>query len=174
MALMPLMFSLLFFSCKESPKVQGERYFKNNIESSLGWYKHPSVFKTKEAHSGEYVSKIDSVTIYSVLFDLPLSIVNIRWIPVREVKATVWVMFKSENAKGALITELKKNDALIVWNSVKLQDYCKEAGKWYKVEYILNLRENDFSSDDNLFRCYAANDSKGEIFLDDFEIEFLN
>lgn len=171
---MLLILPFLFFSCKESPKVQGDLYFKNNIESSLGWYKNPTVLKTKDAHSGEYVSKIDSVNIYSLGFDLPLSIVNERFLPVTEVKATVWAMLKSKNAKGALITELKKNDSLIVWNSVKLQDYCKEANKWYKVEFILNLREHDFSNNENLFRCYVANDSKEEILLDDFEVEFLN
>ena len=174
MAFIPFIIILFFFSCKESPKVQGELFFKNNIESSLGWYSHPTFYKTKEARSGEYVSKLDSVNIYSFVFDLPLSLVNVRFIPVREVKASVWVMFKSQDAKGALITELKRNGALLIWNSVKLQDHCKEANKWYKVEYVTNLLENDYSSNDNLFRTYAANDSKHEIFLDDFQVEFLN
>ena len=171
---MMLVQSVLFFSCKESPKVQSGLYFKNNIESSLGWYTDATIFKTKDAHSGEYVSKIDSVTIYSLGFNLPLSIVNERFLPVTEVKASVWAMFKSRSAKGALITELKKNDSLITWQSVRLQQYCLEANKWYKVEYILNLKDNDFNNSENLFRFYVANDSKEEIYLDDFEVEFLN
>ncbi len=140
----------------------------------MGWYKNPTVFKTKEAHSGEHVSKIDSANIYSVGFDLPLSIVNERFLKVTEVKATIWAMFKSKNAKGALITELKKNDSLVTWNSVWLQNYCLETNKWYKIEYLLNLSENDFNNNENLFRFYVANDSKEEIFLDDLEVEFIN
>ncbi|MEP7265140.1 MAG: hypothetical protein ABI772_11610 [Bacteroidota bacterium] len=164
---------IVMVSCSESPKRQTGLYYCSDIDAMIGWYKQPSIFKTDNAHSGMYVSKIDSVNAYSVGFDIPNSEVNLEHAKVKEVKVTVWAWLSNENAKASLVVELKKGEQPLQWKEVKLQDNCSNPGDWCKVEQIVKLG-GDLSNDDIHVRTYVINNSKEEVLIDDISIEYIN
>lgn len=172
---MRLLFSLLFISLvavacttKKTEEKTALLSTYNNTEPAE-WNSN-SIKKSTDAHSGMNVATIDSATIYSLGYEKQIE--NISKTPISKAVFSYWIMLKNNKAVAKTVLSIddtvsKKN---IVWVGNPVKEKVKELNKWTQIEETFQIPKN--VTPKHILKLYVLNDSKEEILLDDFKIDF--
>lgn len=141
----------------------------NNTE--LNEWKDPYTIKPyADAHSGNSVSVIDSLSIYSVGYEKQLA--NIAKSKINSVVFSYWVLLRNDKAEAKTVLSIddtisKKN---VLWVGNLVRHNVKENNKWTEITETFEIPKN--INPKCLLKLYVLNNSKEEILLDDFKIAF--
>jgi len=162
---------IVFISgCSGEPN-RGALTFNNNIECIL-WEQSASSIKFDNAHSGNYVSKINSDNPYSTILNIRARDISDK--PLKTVKVTAWFMLTSNTTEQSLVLDIRDSTNLqsIEWLNVDAASFNIVLNKWAQAELIVNLARNNRNNIDNVYRIYAVNSKNEPVYVDDFEVSF--
>ncbi len=162
---------ILFASCAKDKK--NELEFFNDLENVKGWTggknNEESIVKGL-AHSGQYISKTDSVFQYGFGFRINLS--DLAEQPVKKVKASIWVNVTDIRSDAGLVVALDSAGKNILWASKPIKGFVKKTDEWTEV-----ISEVEFpqmkTSKDYTVTAYIWNTGKFPVLSDDIRVEFL-
>ncbi len=163
--------SVILISCSsDDDKDNKGLTFSNDIDQMIGWVQHPSFIKGN-AHSGNYMCKVDSTMAYSYTFILQAEDFPTK--TAKSINASVWGKISNLNDSINLVIELTSKGQTIAWNGNLFINFIKNIDEWGKVESSIKIPENLPS--DAILKVYARGTKKKSDFtiLDDFEISFV-
>lgn len=166
-----LIFVILFASCAKDKKNELE-YF-NDLENVKGWTggknNEETIIKGL-AHSGQYISKTDSLYKYSFGFTIKLS--DLAEQPIKKVKASMWVNVPDIRSDAGLVITLDSAGKNISWTSKSIKDFVKKTDEWTEVSSEVQFPEMKTSKDYSV-SAYIWNTGKFPVLADDTRIQFL-
>lgn len=166
-----LVSAILFASCAKDKKNELE-YF-NDLENVKGWAggkNNDETIVKGTAHSGQYISKTDSVYQYGFGFNIKLS--DLAEQPVKKVKASVWVNVPDIRSEAGLVIALDSAGKNILWTSKPIKDFVKKTDEWTEVVSEVQFPEMKTSKDYSV-TTYIWNTGKFPVLADDSRVEFL-
>ena len=143
--LLLLAVGIISFSCNNSSskssgtaqtKDQNKVEISNDMENALSlvpsWVNEKTIVKMEggKAHSGEYVSKVDDVDIYSYAYREYL--LNISDKLPKRVFVNGWVNSPVPNEKMGIILDITENNTMNYWKAFNLKSVVVEPNKWYE------------------------------------------
>lgn len=162
---------ILFASCAKDKK--NELEFYNDFENVKGWTGGKNNDETiikGLAHSGQYVSKTDSIYQYGFGFRINLS--DLAEQPVKKVKASIWISVPDIRSDAGLVIALDSAGKNISWTSKSIKDFVKKTDEWTEVISEVQFPEMKTSKDYSV-TAYIWNTGKFPVLSDDIRVEFL-
>jgi hypothetical protein len=156
-----------------SGKNDSKLHFTNTIESSYAWTDHPAtnMIWSNDAHSGNYVCKLDSSACCSATFNMKLSDISKK--SLKSVHITAWINLSSISASADLILDVRDNSQKTLdYISTSAMDFISQPNQWVQVSLDANLDEKNRNKADNYFRVFVANSKPDYALVDDIELEF--
>ena len=148
------------------------RYF-NSMETDYSWQDNPpeSIRRSKDAHSGDFLCKIDSVTPYSPTFNMKLWEISDK--SLRSVHIKAWVKMSTLLSDPQIAVDIHDSTGKsIEWMSKKVKDFVSEPDRWVEASFNLELDQKDRNRRSNTIRIYVSNGHPDVAFADDIEIKF--
>ncbi|REJ80193.1 MAG: hypothetical protein DWQ44_13275 [Bacteroidetes bacterium] len=150
------------FSCVYKSKVS----ISNDCESMVGWTDTVPLVKG-DAHSGDYFTRTDSASKYSLTFRRKLK--HITDYEVRRIDLGVWVRAE-EGANAKLVVALDHKKRAVFWAGVELRKEDLVPGRWTRLYYSYYLPEKMHPETE--VKVYIWNTSGKKVDADDFDIHF--
>jgi hypothetical protein len=162
---------LFFFSACSDEENYNKLSFDNNIECT-GWSTSGSTIPYANAHSGNYVCKIDKNNSFSTMLDIKVKDISKK--PLKRAKITAWFMLTSHDTEQNLVLDVRDSTLQnsFEWIKTDAADYTNDLNKWTKAELIVDLTKKDRNNVNNIYRIYAANGKNDPVYVDDFEVSF--
>ena len=126
--------------------------------------------KSENAHTGRTVAFIDGVNVYSMGY--LKSIENISKSKLDSVTYSYWTYCTSNAVKAQTVLSIDApdNSKNVFWTSKPFEAKVKEYNKWVFVSETFKLPPN--MDPKYILKMYVWNNSKEEILLDDFKVDF--
>jgi len=162
---------VLFSAGCSSEQTQPKMSFGCNIET-IYWKNLSVSYKFPNAHSGNYVSKLNKDSPYSAALDLPVREISSK--PLKRAKITAWFMCTSNASVQNLVCDIRDSSMQnsVEWIGVDAADFSIELNKWSKAELIIDLTKNNRNNLSYVYRIYAFNDKDDPVYVDDFDVSF--
>ncbi|MFH1118860.1 MAG: hypothetical protein V1775_03500 [Bacteroidota bacterium] len=137
---------VIFYSCSNSTKTpstngastdqtdQKQLVIENDMESAAslisGWINEVTVVKMEKvkAHSGELVSKVDDINLYSYTYREQFENINEK-LPTRVV-VNGWFYLPEVNEKAAMVMDINENNETYIWKAYDLMDENPALNQW--------------------------------------------
>jgi hypothetical protein len=155
-------------STKEVKQEKPAIIFENNTELDE-WASTQTIKQVPNAHSGKFVSVVDSINPYSL--GISKSIKDISTQPMDSVVFSYWVFLKNVNTDAKTVCDITdKEGKRLQWDGALLRDKIKEVNKWieiketFKIPATVNL--------ESYMKLYVWNTSKDELLIDDLKVVF--
>ena len=175
---------LIFYSCnnssnsssgtkttKDPNKIEISNDFENALSLIPSWVNEKTIVKMEngQPHSGEYVSKVDDVNIFSYAYREYFMNINNNKLP-KAVYVNGWVNSPSPSDKLSIILDIGDNNAPTLWKCYNLASLVTESNKWF--EYTASFAIDKPIKSDNLVKIYGYSGGKLTYF-DDFKVTFI-
>ena len=155
-------------STKEVKPEKSTIVFENNAEIDE-WAPIQSIKQVPNAHSGKFVSVIDSVAPYGL--GISKSFKEIGNQQTDSVLFNFWIFVKNINTDAKTICDIVDPTGKdIQWMGVPIKDKVKEANKWIEIKEVFKMPAN--INKENYIKLFVMNTSKDEILIDDIRITF--
>jgi hypothetical protein len=154
-----------FFSCSSDEKKNDGMTFTNDLDQMIGWGEHHTIIKGN-AHSGKYMTFVDTTMQYSFAFDLSFDQLPNK--SVKKLNASVWGKWMT--GEVTLVACIVSNGKSIAWNGLKFNQVTPNPDEWAKIEVPLDIPAS--VPTDSKINVYMWSQNKGIGFCDDFEITF--
>ena len=163
-----LAIAVMFTACSHKQGSSGRtktEVFTNDMDQ------YYSIKKVSNAHSGSYVSVMDSISLYSV--GLKRRVGDIQADSIQKIKVTVnaWVYMLHPAIKSLLVFSVDDKSQNIYWTATGLDTQVKEARKWTPVTATFDMPKNAMP-DHNMATYFWNNNKADSILVDDFEVTF--
>jgi hypothetical protein len=157
-------------SCHNGAKQKGLVYF-NDFESIKGWAPGYSLTKAP-VHSGIFACKLDTAHVYGPTLRLRFD--EISPLPIVKLKYSMWCFLRSPNSIGKIVASIDdSNHKNILWDAKHIPDLTKVTGQWVELKGEFVLQKNDVNAATNTLSVYPWSTGKDEIYIDDFQVEFV-
>ena len=156
-----------------SEKTGSKLSFFTTVESSYAWQDNltPSITWSNDAHSGNYVCKIDSATPYSLTFNMRLS--DISGKKLKSVRVKAWVNMSSMVSNPLVGFDFQDSTGKSMeWFSRPVKDFVAGPNQWEEADVVVNMNEKDRNRRSNILRLYIMNDHRDFTQVDDIEVSF--
>ena len=162
----------LVSSCSNEQK-DSKLFFSNNIENGYVWGDHsPSIQRFDNAHSGNYVCKLDEKTPYSVVFNMREKAISTKQL--KKATVTAWFLLTGTNSEQNLVIDVRDSadQNSLQWSNMNAANSILDVNKWGQAELSLDLTQKGWDNPNNCIRIYAANGKGEPVYVDDIEIRF--
>lgn len=171
-----LSLGISLFSCttQEQPKEQKNPLsFSTNFDNLQGWEKDVEKFQKEYSKSGIWGTFSNHASPFSYGIDLPFK--SIPSNDIKNVKVSFWALQSGTNDKSALCLDIRndKKESLS-WQIFDIKNSILKDNKWSKVETTFDISTVEKNDARILLFVWNSNtDSTSQLYIDDFEIEFL-
>ena len=162
---------ILFSNCSTNENKRKEAIYMSYNNTELDeWNGTYSIKKSDNAHSGKSVAFIDSATTYSMGYIKTIE--NISKTKLDSVVFSYWILCKNDKAiaKTVISIDNATDNKNVFWAGNPIKDKVKEYNKWVQISESFKLPAN--IDPKNILKLFVWNNSKEEILLDDFKVEF--
>ena len=162
---------LLFTACSEEAQKATEPKTSSYCNTEQDeWGPFYNLRKNENAHSGKTTAFVDSSLEYS--FGYSKLFGDITKGKIDSVAISYWVYFKNDKAKARTVLSIQKaeGEKPSFWMGNDVQEKIKEYNKWMQVREVYNIPQG--IDPQCMLKAYVWNNSKEEILLDDFKIDF--
>ncbi|KAF0199290.1 MAG: hypothetical protein FD166_413 [Bacteroidetes bacterium] len=111
--------------------------FENDMESALAgipaWSNEKTIIRLSEgvkAHSGEFVTKVDEVDLYSYAFKETFENINEK-LP-KNVIVKGWFYSPVQNPELGFVMDINENNSTKIWQSYKLMEASTSVNEWHE------------------------------------------
>jgi len=140
--------------------------FNDFESSSIEWSNTPKRIDSTKSFSGNNSFKLDSSFIYSSGLKKKIT----DFVTVADEKLIISVAFTSEkDANPILVFEIKRGGEKLKWIGEKMSSWYRK-DVWSQVFLEVELNDLELEKDD-VFSVYVWNNSKKQVWIDDFKIE---
>lgn len=167
-----LIFScLILVSCKDSKK---QFTYLDTADSEIAFHsekKVNNIIRFDNAHSGNYVYKLNKESPFSGTFYLGLSDV----FPGSPKKAllSAWILTEQINSALKFTLEIRDKDFnLKEWLGSNANDKMHVVDEWTYVEFEFDLLTNNRNNSENFLRAYIYSNTNLNVYADDIEVRF--
>lgn len=145
--------------------------YDSNTENNY-WKTTNAVEVSDKAHSGNYLSRINKNNPFSLNFEAQLKKISDK--PLSKAYISAYIMLTGFETEQNLVLEIRDStgEKTVEWLNVDAGDYIDEPNKWVKIDNIIDLTINNRNNPNNFYRVYATNGKEGDVFVDDFMVEF--
>jgi len=165
---------LIFLGCSRSQKSNNENLdiilsAKVNLENEDAYSNQYR--KLNNAHSGNYYSSIDSVTLYGAGYckTIPDSLLGYNL----SVYVSVWVREKISPIEGEIGVSLNVGDKLLDWKSIRTKKISIHENKWIQLSDSFFYPAKLLFEKQTYLKVFAMKDSGKDFFdIDDLEIKY--
>ncbi len=167
-----LLVCLLAFlvSCNRKEPKEAELVFSCDMDRLSGWSDNPTLFRFK-GHSGDYVSKTDTVYLYSPAFKKRLGDITTK--PILRAQVSAWVYATDIVAKGNLVCSMDTaGGGPYVYLAEPFEDKIEKEKRWTKISSVFYFPKA--YNPDLIFAAYVWNTGKVPLYVDDLEIKLTN
>lgn len=154
---------VILTGCSEKKPIS----FENDTEPH-DWTQGFTIKERSNAHSGKFVSVIDSTNSFSLAFHKKIQ--DISEEKIKSVTFSYWIFVSDLNAKGKTVLGVDDEGKLIDWQGRIFQDRVSEPNKWVQISETFTIPDK-VEPKDILSLC-VWNESKSEILVDDFQVTF--
>lgn len=159
--------------CSSGPDVNSPLVFSNDLEKALMWNESSNnaqtITRDPDAHSGRFVTKLDSIAQFGFLFKGKLGDINNK--PMKSATASMWVKVKNLNANATLVLAIDSAGKLLKWQGTDIKGLVKKPNEWVEIKNSITI-EDKLNKPGYTFGFYLWNKSKEEIMGDDMYLEF--
>ena len=159
---------LVLNSCTKQTISSDPLHYTCDLEMIADWTGQVTLIR-KKGHTGDYVSRMDTINPYSISFKKKLGEISEK--PVLRAEVSGWLYCNDISASGAIVCAV---DSLpgqpSVYMTEAFNDKIDKAKKWTRISSVFYFPKT--TSADFLFSAYFWNTGKQEIFLDDMEVRF--
>lgn len=147
--------------------------FENDLENALAgipsWSNEKTIVKMPDgkAHSGEYVSKVDDVNMYSYAFKETLENINQK-LP-KSVVVNGWFYSEVRNPELGIVMDINDDNKSVVWKSYRLMDDGKSENQWH--EFTANFDIEETLKPGYQIKIFAFG-AKKIAYFDDIKVTF--
>lgn len=166
-----LAFIFIFYvSCSDN-KNKGRLCYDSNTENPY-WRATGAVIKFENAHSGNYVSKINKDNPFSLNFEAKAKEISDK--SLSKAKLSAWIMLTSFDSEQNLVFEIRDStgEKTLEWLNINAADYIENLNQWVKIDHLVDLTISNRNNKEYFYRAYAANGKEHAVYVDDFELEF--
>ena len=143
-------------------------HYHNNCEGSLPWANQHTL-TTERAASGKYASKTNSQWEYSLNFRSPFSDIPVK--ARNKVKVSLMVNGEVYNEKTLLVLDLQLNSGERYWKAIALNELTQQKNGWQQISHTFDV--SAITKEGKFIEIYVYNHSGRDLFIDDFDILFL-
>lgn len=130
-----------------------------------------TIKRVKNAHSGNYVSLMDTSSLYSFTFKRKIGDIKDDSIRRIKVEVSAWVYTIKPVIKSNLVFSVDSNGKTISWNGINLTTMVREPRTWTFVKAMFSMPKN--ATPENVLSAYFWNTDKCDtLMIDDFEVKF--
>lgn len=157
-------------ACTQS-KQRGNLVFDTNLENS-NWSTSGSQSKFNNAHSGNFVCKINKDNAFTNNFEA--RVIDVSSKTLKTARISAWMMLTSKNSEQNLVLEIRdsSNQKTLEWLNTNAADYIDNLNQWVKIDLVVDLTINNRNNQQNIYRIYASNGKDDIVYVDDFEVGF--
>ena len=158
-------------SCKKGTNAIAE--YTSNMETQLAWTDNPApnIILNPNAHSGNYVCRLESANQYSPTFNMKVGAISKS--NFTKVKVGIWMKAEEVNANPTLVVEIRDgNMQPLDWNGKSYSGPVLNTKDWEYYEYELDLKQKNWLDKNNFLRIYCHNKESHAIFCDDLTVSF--
>lgn len=160
-------------ACSSGPDVNSPLVFFNDLEKALMWNETSNnaqtITRDADAHSGRFVTKVDSVSQFGFLFKGKLGDINNK--PMKSATASMWVKVKNLNADAVVVLAIDSAGKVLKWEGVEVKKFAKTPNEWVEIKNKIVI-DDKLNKPGYTFGFYLWNRSKEEVFGDDMFLEF--
>ncbi|HLG35572.1 MAG TPA: hypothetical protein VI757_11890 [Bacteroidia bacterium] len=160
-------------SCNSNSNNDSKLTYTNNFETDYAFNSHHqgNVIKSADAHSGWFVSKIDSTQVFSTTFNMQVS--DISKNPLQFVHFSAWIKMESMNSQPMMVVDVADSTKkTLEWLALHVNQQITELNEWVKVDVKFDLTDNKRNSPSNYLKIYVSNGKKEPSYVDDISITF--
>ncbi|NVO19682.1 MAG: hypothetical protein HXX13_08280 [Bacteroidetes bacterium] len=177
--IMILVVGLAFCSCNnsssspdknsDSNKIEVTNDLENALSLIPSWVNEKTICKMEngKAHSGDFVSKVDDVNIYTYAYREYL--MNISKKLPKAIYVSGWVNSPNPAETLCMILDIGDGKTPLLWKSYYLKSIVTEPNKWFEFRAGFNIDKP--IKPEYLLKIYGASGGKVAYF-DDFKITF--
>ncbi|MCX6274041.1 MAG: hypothetical protein NTV09_02375 [Bacteroidetes bacterium] len=167
------LFAVIYLTgCADSGSNDGLT-FNNDMETTFAFNEHPAsnIVYFKNAHSGRYVSIIDTSNIWCGGFNMKVK--DIDPAPLSKVTIGAWMYAQQPNADAQLAIDIRDKDGnTLDWLGQPAHDFLTTTVNWTWVQMEVDLSVKNRNNIDNTYRIYVVNNTGSAVLVDDLKIRF--
>ena len=133
------------------------------------WNNEISVVKMDngKAHSGEYVSKVDEITLYSYAYGEIFKNISDK-LP-KKVEVNGWIYSPDPSKNLGIVMDISENNKTQIWKAFSINDLIKAPDKWFEFTAYFSIDQP--IKPNYKIKIYGYGGKKIAYF-DDFKITF--
>lgn len=143
--------------------------YLNDFEKNYPyWTDIPNILDSIVKWDGKYSIKLDSNHIYSPAFRCKFKEVTDK----KNTRIIIKLKTKFDpDAHPLLVYEVIRNEKRIIWEVQDMAFFYNQNTFWQTVYYLQN--ENSFLKPGDEIQIYVWNNTKKEVFIDNFQVQFI-
>lgn len=178
------MLGVITYGCSNSPKTpavtdtqdqitENQVVFENDLENALvgipSWSNEKTIVKMPDgkAHSGEFVSMVDAINVYSYAFKETFENINEK-LP-QTVVVNGWFYSPVKNSDLSFVMDINENNKSVIWKSYRLMMDDMAVNQWH--EFTANFTIEEPIKPGYQIKIYAFG-AKKTAYIDDVKITF--
>ncbi len=175
---------LIAYGCSNSSKTpavkdsqdqisENQVVFENDLENALvgipSWSNEKTIVKmpVDKAHSGEYVSMVDAVNMYSYAFKENLENINEK-LP-NTVVVSGWFYSEVKNPDLGFVMDINDNNKSVIWKSYRLMEDGLSENQWH--EFTANFEIDEPLKPGYQIKIFGYG-AKKTAYFDDIRVTF--
>ena len=165
-----LVIIILFAGCSDDTSQTRFRFDNNN--ECISWRHTTSTVRFPQAHSGNYVCRINKDNEYSTILDIRVRDISDK--PLKKARISAWFMLTGNASMQNLVFDVRDSSVMnsYEWINADAADQDYELNKWTHVKLEVDLTKKDRNNMNNVYRIYANNNREEPVYVDDFEVFF--
>lgn len=148
--------------------------FENDLESALSgipsWSNEKTIVNMPEgikAHSGDFVTKVDNINLYSYAFKETLENINQK-LPTKVI-VNGWYFSTEKNNDLSIVMDINKNNESIIWKSYRLMEEETTLHEWHEFTAAFTIDQPIQLSYNVKIFAYSG---KKTAYFDDLKVTF--
>lgn len=160
------------YSCSKKEEKFVVKY-TSDMDTQIGWTDNPlpHLIKSPNAHSGNYICRLDSVHPYSPTYNMHVS--DISREKFSKLKLRTWIKAESIVAHPHLVLDIRNsNNETLEWLAKDFTGPVLNTKDWEMYEFEVDLTEKERLKESNIYRIYVSNGKADAVLCDDIEVIF--
>ena len=164
----------LMSSCNMGNSNTNSIVYENTVDNYVPWMNEitPNIMAIGNAHSGNYVYRLNASNQYTTLFNQTLK--QISKSKIKKITYSANVIRENNTVDCKLVIDVRdKTDKVLKWEGKDTKEVKDLKDKeWTKITMELDLTKDNLNDPDNHVRIYTLNAAKADVLVDDISIAF--
>lgn len=144
-------------------------HFFTDMEQYDGFAENIVTHKMQDAFSGEYVSRVNAASPYSITFRKKMGDISSK--PLKSVEVSAYLYAEKLPVKTVVVCDVQDESKSVNYQSSGLEKLVLKEKEWTKVKAVFKFPGTLNAA--NKFIIYCWNTENNEVMIDNMDIKFI-